>query len=646
MKRPPKKKKEIKRNEVRRNKAESSSFGKAGSIKRLVEHKTIVAVFLFLICFGVFAPSLRNDFVWDDIFYIKNSPDYFKVSNINSGLFLGIKGHQGFSYYRPMLFISFAIDHELWGLSPFGFHLSNIIFYSISTVLFYLLVLFVLEEFRVDGKEVKAFLSSLFFAFYPTHVEAASWISGRMDLLCSIFFFLAFVFHILSYRKLSFLVLTGVCFSLSLLSKEVAVAFPIVVLGFDILSRRYKSRDNILRYAIYGILILIYFYLRGRAILPESPGGDVQQSTHATYKVLQMWEVLRVLLCSYLFYIKKLLFPFDLNPFITAVPQGFYYLVSSILVILLLCVISFISIRRKEYVTAFSVFWIFITLGPSSFVTIFPVAATPLADRYLYVPSGGYCLLIGYLIIELGKRVEYKKIGYALGFALCLSYLFFTIRGQGIWKNDLVFWEAVSKRSPDRFVPHIDYGAALREAGKTDEAIQEFLTAFDLTNDSNKGARAMTATNIGIVYIDKGDYKNAEEWLLKAIDYDPTYENANFQMGYIYFVKWDLKNAEEWFLKALRYDPNDERVYYHLGATYLLMAERENYTSGYGMAEKYLTRALEISDSHGDTHLILAKVYVGLGEREKAKEHARKALQMGVTEPLAKQAQDILNTNN
>jgi Tfp pilus assembly protein PilF len=644
MKRPPKKKKEVKRNEVRRNKAESSYID--GSIRRLAEHKTLVAVFLFLICFGVFAPSLRNDFVWDDVIYLKNSPDYFRVSNINSGLFLGIKGHQGFSYYRPILFISFAIDHELWGLSPFGFHLSNDILYSISTVVFYLLALFVLEEFGVDGKEIKAFVSSLFFAFYPTHVEAASWISGRMDLLCSLFFFLAFVFHMLSYRRLHFLALAGICFSLSLLSKEVAVAFPIVVLGFDILSRRYKSRDSILRYAVYGILILIYFYLRGRAILPESHIGGMQQSPHDTHRILQIWQALGILLRTYLFYIKKLLFPFDINPFITAVPQGFYYLVSSILVILLLCVISFISIRRREYVTAFSISWVFITIGPSSLVAVIPVSATPLADRYLYIPSGGYCLLIGYLIIELGKRVEYKKLGYALGFALCLSYLFFTIRGQGIWKDNLTFWRDISKRSPDEFIPHIDYGAALRDLGKTDEAIEEFLTAFNIAGEGNRKARAMVATDIGIAYTDKGDYKNAEEWLAKALYYDPTREDANFQMGYIYFVKWDLRNAEEWFLKALRYDPGDERVYYHLGATYLLRAERENYVPGYEMAERYLKRALEISDSHGDTHLVLAKVYFDIGEREKAREHAKKALQLGLTEPLAKQAHEILGMGN
>jgi tetratricopeptide (TPR) repeat protein len=357
-----------------------------------------------------------------------------------------------------------------------------------------------------------------------------------------------------------------------------------------------------------------------------------------------MWGALRVLLCSYLFYIKKLLFPFDLNPFITTVPQSFYHLISSILDILLLCGISFISIRRKEYVTAFCILWIFVTLGPSSYAAIFPVSATPLAERYLYIPSAGYCLLIGYLTMELAKRIDYKKISYALSFVLCLSYLFFTIRGQGIWRGDLAFWEVISKRAPDQFIPHINYGAALMDSRKPDEAMRELLTALEISR--NRSDKAMAASGIGIVYFNRRDYKNAQEWLLKALDYDPALGDANYYMGLIYFLKWDLKNAEEYFLKTLRYNPKDERVYYHLGATYLLRAERENYVSGYRLAEGYLNKALNISDSHGDTHLVLAKVYLGLGEREKAKEQAKEALQRGLTEPLAKQAQDILGISN
>lgn len=140
---------------------------KVCSVRRLVEHKTLVAIFLFFICFGLYAPSLRNGFVWDDVYYIKHKPYLFRASNVNSGTFLSIKEKREFSHYRPMLFISLVVDHELWGRSTFGFHLINVILYSISTILFYLLALFVLEEFRVDGKETKAFLSSLFVPFIP-----------------------------------------------------------------------------------------------------------------------------------------------------------------------------------------------------------------------------------------------------------------------------------------------------------------------------------------------------------------------------------------------------------------------------------------------------------------------------------------------
>jgi hypothetical protein len=154
---------------------------KVCSVRRLVEHKTLVAIFLFFICLGLYAPSLRNGFVWDDVLYIKHKPYLFRPSNVNSGTFLSIKEKREFSHYRPMSFISLVVDHELWGRSRFGFHLSTVIFYSISTVLFYLLSLFVLEAFRVDGKETKAFLSSLLFDFYPAHVESVSWVAGKMD---------------------------------------------------------------------------------------------------------------------------------------------------------------------------------------------------------------------------------------------------------------------------------------------------------------------------------------------------------------------------------------------------------------------------------------------------------------------------------
>src|SRR3989304_6491905 len=200
------------------------------------------------------------------------------------------------------------------------------------------MVFLILGEFRVERKESIAFLSSLFFALHPIHVESVSFISARADLLCSVFFFLAIIFNILSYRKLWFFILSIFCFYLSLLSKEVAVAFPLVAIGFDLISGRFRSRGNLLRYSFYGLLIFGYFYFRSTRL-------------ESIFKLdwAHVWGVLKVLFSSYLFYLEKLVFPFNSNPFISSLPSGSYYFVFSVLVILILCLAGYISIRFKKF---------------------------------------------------------------------------------------------------------------------------------------------------------------------------------------------------------------------------------------------------------------------------------------------------------
>ena len=580
--------------------AGSARFDKKGiRITSFIGNKGLVVLFLFLLSFGVFAPSLESDFVWDDIERIKDSYYKLNLSDINyKTLFpwLG-KGFKG-KHYRPILQISTVIDNEVWGASPFGFHLSNIIFHSVSTVLFYFMVVLILGGFMVERKESIAFLSSLLFALHPIHIESVSFISARADLLCSVFFFLAFIFNILSYRRLWFFILSVFCFYLSLLSKEVAIAFPLVAIGFDLISGRFRSRNSILKYSIYCLLFFGYFYYRPTIL------------EHIwRLKWVNFFAVLKVLLSSYLFYIEKLVFPFSLNPFITNLPEDTGYLVFSIIVIMFLCAISFISIRKKEGITAFSVFWVLTTLGPHSLVAVFRVASTPLAERFLYIPSAGFCMLLGYLLLEAAKRMKSQKIAWAFGFLLCIFYLFFIIEGQSIWRDELSLWKYASKKSPDHASPHLNYGVALSVAGKGDEAIRELLVAFEPGVNSGKTQRTFAANNLGLVYLNN---------------------------------KKDYENAEKWFNKAIFYDPKFYMAYYHLGVIYFKKGKSRNSVSDYRKAEEYLKSALVIHGSDGRSHLFLAEVYIGLSEREKARNESKMALQSGLIEPLAKRARYIL----
>jgi tetratricopeptide (TPR) repeat protein len=563
-----------------------------------------------VLSFVVFTPSLKNDFVWDDVEAIQENYNAFRTLNITSVVIPKEKENKSIGYYRPIVFSSMFVDRTMWGLSPFGFHLSNLIFHSVSTVLFYLLALFLLGEFKVERKEGIGFLSSLFFAFHPMHVESVAWIAGRTDVLCGLFFFLAFIFYILSYRKLWFLLVSAVSFFLSLLSKEVAIAFPIAALGFDIASGRYKNRGNIIKYAACAILVLVYLYLRGRAfiIIPHLTDERIQQ---AVSEGSQIWGVLKVLFNSYLFYIKELVFPFNFNAFIGTVPGGSFYLLSSIVVVFLLCVISFISIRRKEGIIAFSVMWILITIGPSCIIAISRFAATPLAERYLYIPSAGYCLLLGYLILKMGNAMKAQRIAWRIGFLIIISYLFFTVERQGVWRNNLALWEDSSKKSPNQFLPHLNYGAALKEVGRNDEAIREFQVIIDPRVTSSKRQKARASGNIGVIYGIEGDFTTSEEWLLKAVSYDPRYG----------------------------------RPYYHLGLIYVIRGDRGD-SSAYVKAEEYLKRTVKIYPNFGRAYLVLAKLYVRLRENDKARENAKKALRTRLSQSLAEDAEYILKILN
>ncbi|MGH7790829.1 MAG: tetratricopeptide repeat protein, partial [Thermodesulfobacteriota bacterium] len=351
-------------------------------------------------------------------------------------------------------------------------------------------------------------------------------------------------------------------------------------------------------------------YLRGRGfiIIPELTGERIEQ---AASQGSQIWGVLKVILNSYLFYIKELVFPFSFNAFIGTVPGGGYYLVSSVLVLSLLCVIGLASVKRKEGVTAFSIFWILITISPSCIIAISRFAATPLAERYLYIPSAGYCLLLGYLILKMGNAMKVQKIAWGIGFLIIISYLFFTVERQGVWRNNLALWEDSSKKSPNQFLPHLNYGGALKEVGRNDEAIREFQVIIDPRVTSSKRQKARASGNIGVIYGIEGDFTTSEEWLLKSINYDPRYG----------------------------------RPYYHLGLIYVIRGDRGD-SSAYVKAEEYLKRTVKIYPNFGRAYLVLAKLYVRLRENDKARENAKKALRTRLNQSLTEDAEYILKIMN
>lgn len=128
------------------------------------------AALIFAATFLVFSRSLGGDFLdWDDR---SNLVDNVFYRGFNLPWIFGLY----FVHWYPLTWLSFALDHALWGLHPFGFHLTNVLLHSANAVLFFL----------VSGSVPAA----LFFSLHPLRVESVAWITERSDLL-SAFFLLA-----------------------------------------------------------------------------------------------------------------------------------------------------------------------------------------------------------------------------------------------------------------------------------------------------------------------------------------------------------------------------------------------------------------------------------------------------------------------
>ncbi len=643
-----------KRKKPKKEKAEKSSVepslnvGTAIRLKRVIAHRAFAAVLLCLVSFAVFIPSIHDGLVWDDIRHVQELAPRINSYGINIQMFFprAVKEGGTGKYFRPGYSASLALDNKIWGVSPSGFHLTNIILHSVTTVLLYYLILLLFREFGKEWGDKIAFLSSLLFAVYPLHVESVSFIAARGDILAATFFFLCMIFYLLSFRKYWLILLAGICLYLSFISKEVAFSFPIIILGFDVISRRILGRRNLLKYVVVGVPVIFYFLLRFGSytnfanLLSGTDLGEVQGTVHAG-------DFVNIFFNTYLFYMKKLLFPYNLNPFIGTIPGGdALHLVLAVLLIAGVCVAFFISIKKKENITAFGLLWIFATLGPAVMIAIYPLAITRFAERFLYLPSAGYCMLVGYLIVNAGQRSKTRWLTWAAGGLLCASFAVVTVKGQEVWKDSLTFWENAVRKSPDQIVPKMNYGAALRNSGRTDEAILQYSKALSPEFESSNRGKAMAANGLGVAYVDKGDYSNAEKFFKQALEFNPAYAaQYNYQMGFVSLRKNDTVSAEGYLQKAVELNPRDEKAHYLLGVAYFVEAEGENSALKYRLAEKSLERSLKISPRFSNARILLARIYLALGKKEKARHQAKIALEAATEPSVASEARSILNMN-
>ncbi len=526
----------------------------------ILQRRSVQICLIIFVCAIVYIPSLTNGFIWDDDQYVHKNPWVQRADGLKD-IWFSYKTPQ----YYPLVFTSFWAENKLWGNSPFGYHLVNLILHIFNALLLFSLIR------RIYPRV--AFPVAILFAIHPIQVETVAWISERKNLL-GFFFFLLTAVTYLKYtvtRKVSQFYLAVIFFICALLSKSVAVCFVSV----PILYEWWKNK----RVGWVVIRESIPFAAIGLA-------GAVNTIYLELYRVGAQggsWGLLAIervalagrILC---FYVYKLLVPlkfvfiyprWEVNIF-----QWWQWLFPAAVLCVFLILVRYRG-RIGRPALALSIFYVISLFPALGFVNVFPMKFSFVADHFSYFSVTPLLLMLSaggcFISDMLRKRVTRQNKGkydtvkwvFFLMIVAALSSKSYAVTRNYV--NEETLWKDVLKNNPEAFIAYNNLGTIYRDKGSYDKALSMFQKAVELRPDDT-----FHYSNLGSVYGLMGEPAKAVPLFKKAIELHPDRIGAynNLGIAYISLGKYDKaidiseKTLELWPENAASYD-NLAVAYYH-----------------------------------------------------------------------------------
>ncbi len=420
--------------------------------------RTRIAFFCAAAALAVSLPTLRNGFAIDDLYVFVDQPAAHRLHNIPKffagGWGMGSANAQeralNTRYYRPIPTTLGALEYTVFGLHPAGFHLTSAVLYA-TTALLVALLLWQLTR----GRASVALLGGLLFAIHPVQSEAFCAACYQTTLLAGLFSVLALlIFGRVLERgpRPGRLALLGLCLLLAFLSKEESFAIPLFLLAWATLLRPPGWRRALWQSAIAVAIPLVAVLLLRNAFLTPSKVTYFADEP-ARVVVLTMMRVAAL-------YLELLLTPLRLCPFydwfIIGYQTGLSRPVITGALILLLAAAVFLTYLRRSPLVALGIAWILLGLTPvSQAIPIIVVAA----ERFLYLPMLGYCLLVGLLLdhgLERARAAGRLRLAGTAVALLLLAYAARTLARVPDWRNDGTLNRATAASFPETPAPYLN----------------------------------------------------------------------------------------------------------------------------------------------------------------------------------------------
>lgn len=511
---------------------------------------------LFSIIFLTYSPSFWNTFIWDDEQFIQKNtfltslrylPQIFTTNTIAGA-------GEASNYYRPLTTVSFLIDRLIWGLRPFGFHLTNTVLHGgVAVALMYLLI-------SLGVRKKVAFVMSLLFAVHPLQTEAVVYMNSRGDSLYALLLILALICFVKVLHQSSQLFLNGTTwqfrlntrrwailtvffFCLSILAKEIAVAgvglMVVLFIKEEIeknvsLSRVWiKQKWSVLTLFFSTAVLAGYLGLRLTVLnFQDFTNFYGAQNTYTSSLAIRLFTFCR----AFLNYWQLIIVPYPLHmerslPLVTSFTSPWVLAAGGLVILILLIGVWEWGCCHSIWVL-FGLSWLLILLGPVS--GIVPINGL-IYEHWLYLPIVGTLLIAYGFLLALFSFIKLQQKHFLVKFLNAFSvflvgvYILLTLRQNWIWRSPLSFYPYTLQYTESARIQN-NLAMAYDENGDHAAAIQHYLRAIAVGDDYPQ-----THYNLAQTYVQINKPAEAEQQYLRTLQMNSDFDLAYPALARLYF---------------------------------------------------------------------------------------------------------------
>ncbi len=524
---------------------------------------------------------MRNGFVYDDLAVIARNEGLRSQWSWSALFSHGYFALSGELSYRPLVTLSYRMDSALWGLRPAGYHLTNAVLHALVVAAFFTL----LVRMRLETRSAGA--AGLLFAFHPLAGEAVSGIGFREDVLATLCTLAACLALLRACAKeearqspstaqSGWMLLAMLAAALAVLAKESAVVLPLLAALAVLEARRrglllHPGRQVAVIFAPVTAVVAAYFVVRFMLLVNPAESARLLPSPRPLTNLLTMGRVLA----------------YDLKLVLLPAPLSVDYVVpfsnrgnAAAGVIGLVILVSYIAAwwKLRRMIAGTALGWFGVALLPVS--NVVPLAHL-LAERYLYLPLLGICMLGGIGWSLAGRYAAKRTARLVAVLGICIPIGFGVLSLQRIvqWHDTESLWAPVVQRFTNSFLGHHNLGTERQRRRAWDKAAASYLQSLAI-----KPRYADARHNLGTVFTQLGAWRPASRAYERVLLLDPTRAVAAGNLGGTYIALGNLDAAERTLRRALALRPDYAEATNNLGLVLEARGQRDKARAAFAHA--------------------------------------------------------------